>query len=163
MHTSPHLPIKVDSAVFISEIADDQPAFCELIKPALEQLIHTFLGIMDEIDLKLLVDALQKIIEVYADSVAPFAVKVVKKLQETYIKLIDENAEQEDAELTLTSFGCLQAINKVLLYSLDLNQSAPFEELEEGLVNLVVGVIDGKNRDEYMEEILTTLSYLVRG
>jgi len=58
MHSNTELSVKVEAALCIAEIVSDQPQFASLIKPALEQLLGTYLNIMELIDCKELVEAL---------------------------------------------------------------------------------------------------------
>jgi hypothetical protein len=45
--------------------------FC---RPGLEVLLKTYLKIMDEIDFDKLIEALRRLVEVYHDEIAPYAV-----------------------------------------------------------------------------------------
>ena len=90
-----------------------------MIKPALQQLLVTYLKIMDSIDSKDLVDSLRKIVDVYQEEITPYSIEVALKLQENYIKLVQSKEEREDTEIMCTAHGCLQAINRILFFSID--------------------------------------------
>jgi hypothetical protein len=46
------------------------------VKPALGNILKIFLKIMDEIDFEDLVTSLKKIVDVYGDEIAPYAVSL---------------------------------------------------------------------------------------
>lgn len=83
---SNNIIVRVDAACAISELLDHEVAV-EFIKPGLEQILKVFLKIMDEIDFEDLVTALKKIVEVFEDEIAPFAVSLCTKLSEAHIRL----------------------------------------------------------------------------
>jgi len=58
MHNSESLPVRVESASCIAEIVKDQAEFRQVIKPGLEQILTTFLQIMDLIECQDLIEAL---------------------------------------------------------------------------------------------------------
>lgn len=82
-----HLPIKVEAALAITNLLHHDEAI-EFIRPGLEQLLKTFLKIMDDIDFDELVESLQKLVEVYQDEIAPYSISLCLKLSEAYMRLI---------------------------------------------------------------------------
>ena len=89
-----------------------------MVKPALGNVLKIFLKIMDDIDFEDLVLALKKIVEIYGDDIAPFAVSLCQKLSEAHLRLMQQNKgqklEEEDNETSLTADGLMTAIRRVL-------------------------------------------------
>ena len=83
---SDNIAVKVDAACAISELLDHEEAI-NFIRPGLEQILKVFLKIMDEIDFEDLVSALRKIVEVFEEDIAPFAISLCTKLSEAHIRL----------------------------------------------------------------------------
>jgi hypothetical protein len=74
---------------------------------------------MDEIDFEDLIGALRKIVEVFEDEIAPFAVSLCQKLSEAHVRLSKAkretlDQEDEDNETSLTADGLITAIRRVL-------------------------------------------------
>lgn len=96
----------------------DHEEAINFIRPGLEQILRVFLKIMDEIDFEDLVGALRKIVEVFQDEIAPFAVSLCYKLSEAHVRLSSQkrgaDEEDEDNETSLTADGLITAIRRVL-------------------------------------------------
>jgi hypothetical protein len=63
-----------------------------------------------------MVTALQHIVEVYEEEIAPYAIELCRKLGMAFVKLINSkgSGDQEDQETYLTSNGLMSAIARVL-------------------------------------------------
>lgn len=82
-----YLPVKVEAALALKELLT-HPIAVDFLRPGLETLLHTYLKVMDEIDFDELIAALQGIVEVYEEEIAPFAVLICTKLSQAYIRLV---------------------------------------------------------------------------
>jgi hypothetical protein len=71
---------------------------------------------MDEIDFEDLVVALKKIVDIYGEDIAPYAVSLCRKLSEAYVRLTNSKGSQEDedAEEGMTADSLMSAIRRVL-------------------------------------------------
>lgn len=71
---------------------------------------------MDDIDFDELVSALQELVNVYQEEIAPYAVTLCQKLGDAYLRLISSKGvgEDEDQETCLTAVGLMTAIRRVL-------------------------------------------------
>ena len=78
--------------------------------------MKTYLKIMDDIDFDEMVEALKKLVDVYDEEIAPYAVSLCAKLGETYLRLIAQkgSGDEEDNETLLTADGLMTAIKRVL-------------------------------------------------
>lgn len=81
------LPVRVEAALALNGLLEHQIAI-DFLRPGLEVLLKTYLKIMDDIDFDELVQALQQLVNVYHDEIAPFAVSLCQKLGEAYLRLI---------------------------------------------------------------------------
>jgi len=112
---STHIAVKVDAALALAEFLDHEEAI-QFVRPGLEQILRIILKIMDDIDYEELVAALRKIVEVFEDEIAPFAVSLCTKLSQAHIRLTNSKGqiEDEDNETSLTADGLITAIRRVL-------------------------------------------------
>ena len=112
---SPHITVKVEAALALSALLDHQTTI-EFIRPGLGNVLKIFLKIMDDIDFEDLVSALRKIVDVYQEEIAPYAISLCQKLSEAYIRLVAQkgHADDEDCEAGLTADGLMTAIRRVL-------------------------------------------------
>jgi hypothetical protein len=112
---SEHIAVKVDAALALSELLEHDVAI-EFIRPGLGNILKIFLKIMDEIDFEDLVSALRKIVDVFEDDIAPYAISLCQKLSEAHVRLIQSKGqyEDEDNEAGLTADGLITAIRRVL-------------------------------------------------
>lgn len=71
---------------------------------------------MDDIDFDELIKALQDIVNVYSEEIAPYAVSLCQKLGDAYLRLlaIKGTGEDEDQETSLSAEGLMTAIRRVL-------------------------------------------------
>lgn len=67
------LPVKVEAALALNSMLHHEVAV-ELVRPGLEQLLKTYLKIMDEIDFDELIVALQELVDTFQENIAPFAI-----------------------------------------------------------------------------------------
>lgn len=70
-----HLPVRVEAALALNGLLDHQIAV-DFLRPGLETVLKTYLKIMDEIDFDELVQALQSLVDVYEEEIAPYAVSL---------------------------------------------------------------------------------------
>lgn len=84
---STHIAVKVEAALALSALLDHQTTI-DLIRPGLGNILKIFLKIMDDIDFEDLVSALRKIVDVYQEEIAPYAISLCQKLSEAYIRLV---------------------------------------------------------------------------
>jgi importin-7 len=88
----------------------------DFLRPGLETVLRTYLKIMDEIDFDELIKALQSLVDVYEDEIAPYAVSLCQTLGNAFLRLISVKGtgDDEDQETCLTAEGLMTAIRNVL-------------------------------------------------
>jgi hypothetical protein len=71
---------------------------------------------MDVIDFHEVVESLKKLIDVYDEEIAPYAVSLCTKLGEAYLRLIaqKESGDEEDNDMLQTEEGLMSTIKRVL-------------------------------------------------
>ena len=111
----PDLPVKVEAALAMHHLLE-HPVAVEFIRPGLEVLLKTYLKIMDEIDFDELVQALQELVNIFHDEIAPYAIALCQKLGDAYLRLLSAKGtgDDEDQETCLTAVGLMTAIRRVL-------------------------------------------------
>ena len=62
----------------------DHEEAANFVKPALGNILKIFLKIMDDIDFEDLVTSLKKIVDVFGNDIAPYAVSLCQKLSEAH-------------------------------------------------------------------------------
>lgn len=109
------LPVRVEAALALNGLLEHQMAV-DFLRPGLEVLLKTYLKIMDDIDFDELVEALQELVNVYQDEIAPYAVSLCAKLGDAYLRLLANkgSGDDEDTETCLTCDGLMTAIMRVL-------------------------------------------------
>ncbi len=95
--SSEHLPVRVEAAMALNGLLSHQIAI-DFLRPGLETLLKTYLKIMDDIDFDDLVKALQELVNVYNEEIAPYAVSLCSKLGEAYIRLLQSKGTGEDED-----------------------------------------------------------------
>jgi hypothetical protein len=80
----------------------------------LKEILHQYLGLMNEIDSEELVSALEIIINRYKDDISPFAFQLTEQLVGSYQRLVSVNVDEDNGESALAAVGCITAIRRIL-------------------------------------------------
>lgn len=114
------MPVRVNAAVSLVKLLD-HPAAVEFVRPGLSDVIRIYLKLIDDIDYDELITSLKKIVDVFEDEVAPYALDLCSKLGEAFIRIHEQkkqaqgaNALDLDQETSLTSEGLMTAIRRIL-------------------------------------------------
>ena len=115
------LPVRVNAAISLIKLLDQEIAV-EFIRPGLDSVIKIYLKLIDDIDYDQLIESLKKIVEVFEDEIAPYALDLCIKLGEAYLRLFEQkkiNSEggailEVDAETSLSCEGLMSAIRRIL-------------------------------------------------
>jgi hypothetical protein len=82
------LPVRVNAAVSLIKLLTQDIAV-EFVRPGLETIIKIYLKLIDDIDYDELIESLKRIVEVFEDEIAPYAIQLCSKLGEAYLRLIE--------------------------------------------------------------------------
>lgn len=85
-----------------------------LIKPGLEQLLKCYLGLMSELDNEELVESFEDIMQIFEKDIGPFASHICQHLREQYIRLIGQDANEDDGESILAAVASFQSIRRII-------------------------------------------------
>jgi len=102
LHADPELPVRLTAATSMKELLKIDSA-CELLKPHLAEILKAFLKLMSEIESEELVNALEEIVSLYSDDIAPFAIDLTEQLVASYQRLVQTNPEDDDGESALAA------------------------------------------------------------
>eukprot|EP00947_MAST-08B_sp_MAST-8B-sp1_P000681 g681.t1 len=131
----------------------------QVMLPVLPAVLGAYFSLMSEIGIDEVVSALQTIIAVFREHIAPHAVDIANKLAESFVKYIGaSDAEGEaDDEAALAAMNCLEAVCTLLL-SLGESHPAVFPALEAPLLPLLARMMD-PDGIEYLEQTLNAITY----
>ncbi|CAI2372071.1 unnamed protein product [Moneuplotes crassus] len=82
-----------------------------IFAPQLGIILETFLEIMNDFENEELVNSLDRIVEIYADSIGPFAIQICEKVSESYWRMLE--IDEECAEGELGAMGCVTIIKTI--------------------------------------------------
>lgn len=77
------LPVKLTAATSIHKLLHNEQA-SNFLKPALKQILETYLQMMTEIESEELVSALEEIVSLYKDDIEPYAIQLCEQLVLSY-------------------------------------------------------------------------------
>ena len=154
------LPVRVEAALAMNGLLSHQAAI-DFLRPGLEVLLKTYLKIMDEIDFDELVQALQELVNVFREDIAPYALQLCSKLGDAYLRLLAQKGvgEEEDQETCLTSVGLMTAIRRVL-ESISGQYKELYPQLEE-IIEKPIAATFTENGATSIEEGITCLSEIL--
>lgn len=113
---SAHLPVRFQAGLALAKMLVNDVA-SEALKPHLQQVLEVYLKAMEDIDSEEIIDALERIMEQYADEMGPYAVQIATQLVKKYQAMVteDPNAEDDDEEeQILAATKCVTAIRRIL-------------------------------------------------
>ena len=91
------LPVRVEAAISFKHLLGHEEAV-NFLKPGLADVLKVYLKIMDDIDFDDLVSALQAVVTVFEDEIAPFAQGLCQKLGEAFIRLINNKGSGDEED-----------------------------------------------------------------
>eukprot|EP00741_Cyanophora_paradoxa_P019839 tig00000217_g19147.t1 len=148
------LPVRVEAAVALKALVENEKTV-EHLKPALPHVLDMLFKLMDDIDNEDLVSTLEVFIEQYGDAMAPYAVQVVGRLAEAFLRMA--SADEEDEESGLAAMGCMRAIN-LTMQSVHARPDL-YPAMEAAMLPLIAHMLKPAGV-EYFEEVLESISYL---
>ena len=89
---SSDLPVRVNAAVSLIKLLD-HPAAVEFVRPGLSDVIRIYLKLIDDIDYDELITSLKKIVDVFEEEIAPYALDLCGKLGEAFIRLHEQKKQ----------------------------------------------------------------------
>eukprot|EP01094_Clydonella_sp_ATCC50884_P012896 TRINITY_DN2318_c0_g1_i1.p1 TRINITY_DN2318_c0_g1~~TRINITY_DN2318_c0_g1_i1.p1 ORF type:complete len:1032 (-),score=466.14 TRINITY_DN2318_c0_g1_i1:446-3541(-) len=153
----PELPVRVQACVslrFLSQSDQAAPVILENMQP----LLGHFFDIMNEIDSDDLVATLESLVSKFEDEMAPFAVEMCARLTENFLRMHEEEGDDEEDEGTaLAALETMKTLQTVMGSVKDHKRVYP--EIEEAVWPLLSVGID-EDFHEFFEEIIRVVSFL---
>lgn len=156
--TDENLAIKLQAAISLHKFIREKEVK-NLLKPKLGLMLQTYLKIMDEIDSEELVAALEEMVEIFSDDIAPFAEGLCEELMKAYQRMVSADVDEDDGETALAAMGCVTAIRRILNSAQDNKEL--LARLEEKIFPIIMFSItpDGLDSIEDGLDCATILLY----
>ena len=122
----PDLPVRVEAALALQPLIRH-----EVIRTSMQQnipqIMQQLLKLANEVDVDALANVMEDFVEVFATELTPFAVALSEQLRDTYLRIVREllernNAKEEDEtygdfldDKSITALGVLQTIGTLIL------------------------------------------------
>lgn len=154
------LPVKVQAGLALTDFLNNPDAMKE-VKPILPQLLQVFLQNMNDMEHEKVVESIELLIDAFHDEMEPYAMAIISKMTETFLRLFDDD-EEEEAEFVMA--GCLRTI--ITLMGALHNKTHLFPQIERAVYPIVVKILESSNGMEYISEgleILTNLTFYSQG
>lgn len=176
MDASKDLPIRIYAAnalMFVFERRD----VSKHISAHVALLMELYLKLAHESDVDTLATAMERLVEMFPNEVAPFALQLSVQLRDTFMRLLAEtqgaSTEFDDSDKVLMGLGMLKTINTIILsvqlpeeeeiskapekIELKKKQLGLLLQLEEQMIPCIKYVLDNKFYD-YFEEVFEMLN-----
>lgn len=170
----PALPVRVMAACALGVFVDNRD-----IKPQLEPLVgdllHAFLGMMDEVESDVLILSMQHIVQEFEETVVPHAISLMTAILNKFGEYAalaaqggdgdggddDEGGVDDDGgEAVMAAAQCLSAVRQVLL-ACELVEDVQFwSSMTQLLLGLAKFIGQGAS-ETFLEEVSQTLSLLI--
>jgi hypothetical protein len=148
------LPVRLKAAVSLRFLCQNELSY-EPLKSVLPHLLEMYFALMGELENDDLVKSLEMIIQCFAQDIAPYAISLIQRLVENFVRLA--SAEEDDDAAAMAATECLGAI-ETILDSITKNPDL-YQQVEPLLVPLLVRLLDD-DAMEFMEETLKIMAYL---
>mmetsp|Transcript_29520 Transcript_29520/g.44887 ORF Transcript_29520/g.44887 Transcript_29520/m.44887 type:complete len:666 (+) Transcript_29520:641-2638(+) len=123
------LPVRFHAAKALEKMLRNEEAM-EFIKSGIEVVINTYLDLMNEFDNEELVIAFENIMTLFEDHIAPFACNICEHLKKQYIRLIGQDADEDEGESILAAVASFTSIRRILdSVNTDVNLLAQIEHI----------------------------------
>lgn len=160
------LPVNVEACCALNELINDEenelnPAVKELIGQNIQQIILKMLNLIRDTENDDVSGVIQRLIYVYEDQIASFAVDIMKHLAETFLSIVKCAEEQEDTDVkddkTITAVGILSTVESILsVMEAKLDIMSELEKIVMPVINAIIqnGMLD------FYEELFTLVCTL---
>ncbi|ORX83104.1 ARM repeat-containing protein [Anaeromyces robustus] len=116
---SDELPVKISASLALSSLLQYESIQAE-IGPHIGVIMQELLKLLNEIDMDTLTPLMNKMVELFADQLAPYATQLCEQLKDTLLRMVteanNENANEDDAgNKIMASMGILRTISTVVL------------------------------------------------
>lgn len=163
------LPVKVAAAGALATLLDNETSQ-KALPPYLGKVMESMLTLANEIQLDSIAFVLQRLVQMFSDDLAPYAVQLCRQLRDTvarslegYSNVLDVDADDEsfgqNADKMMAAVGMFKAIETLI----DSMSKTPdlLHSLEETVLPLLAMVMDRRIIDLYDEtfEMIDSITY----
>jgi hypothetical protein len=147
------LPVKIAAGLALTEYLTSPEALQE-VKPILPQLLQVYMNNMDEMEHTTVVNSIEMLIDAFHEEMEPYALTIIQKMVETFIRLFDDDDTEEEAEFIMIS--CLRTI-LTLMGALG-NKEHLFGMIEKAVYPIVHKILSDDGGLEFISEGLEILT-----
>jgi hypothetical protein len=157
------LPVKISASLALSSLLQYESVQSE-IGPHIGIIMQELLKLLNEIDMDTLTPLMNRMVELFADQLAPYATQLCEQLKDTLLRMISEaNVENADEDIAgnkiMASMGILKTISTVVLAM----EASPeiLAQLEVTLYPVIHYILDKEIIDLYDDilEIIDGFTY----
>lgn len=149
------LPVKVQAALCIQGLISSQEKAQKLIEPNIAAITFEIINLLRETGNEDLTSAMQKLVLLYPDQMAPIAVELTQHLEQIFYQILESSADEDNEDKAMTAMGVLNTIDTIL--SVMDDQKEIMALLQPIVVRLVVKIYQEEMMELY-EEALTLVS-----
>lgn len=167
----PVLPVRVEASLALQPLIRHD-AIRLAMQSNIPQIMHQLLQLMNEVDVDALSNVMEDFVEVFAEQLTPFAVALSTNLRDTYLRIVREILERNEAraaetgevqdfldDKSIAALGVLQTIGTLIL-TLEATPDVLLL-LEAILMPVITITLENKLYDLYNEvfEIIDSCTY----
>uniref|UniRef100_A0A0K0F0I1 Novel protein similar to vertebrate importin 8 (inferred by orthology to a zebrafish protein) n=1 Tax=Strongyloides venezuelensis TaxID=75913 RepID=A0A0K0F0I1_STRVS len=108
------LPVKVEAAIAIQSLIENQPNVAELLKPRVKDILTEVLRLVAETEVEELTPVMEDLIETFMDDMIPIAHHIVNELANLFTRLIESSNTDPENDRTITIMGVLSTMVTIL-------------------------------------------------
>lgn len=150
------LPVKVEAAIAIQFLLEDQDIYRYMLKPHVRVVIIEILRLVSRAEIEELTGVMEELLEQFVDDVIPIAAEVAAELANIFLSLSE--SQNPEVDTTVTVMGVLSTVGTILEMVED-NAEVLFH-IEEEVRRIIKYVVDNSQLD-YYEEILSIANSLM--
>lgn len=175
--SDPELPVRVQAAITLPKL--EWPEARSIVTSYIQQVLQAYIGLMGEISIEELADALSELVEPQLEHLSGYAVELVTMLSNYFNELVKADPSEDEGEAAMTALAVVSTLGKLLdcasdnaaLYNQLINLYLPIMEfclknedyLSEGLDFLCLLIEYAPQGHEYLANYLTLIGRAVCG
>jgi hypothetical protein len=110
----PELPVRVQASIALNHLVAEQQAACQALAPHIKDIVGVLLKVLHESESDDVPFVLDKLMEVFPDDLAPFALELSQQLIVQFTKLLDFDPSDENSHRPLTASNTMTTLKNVI-------------------------------------------------
>ena len=169
LDTNHPLPVRAQAALCLSPLLDFEEVQ-QAVPAGLARIVESILQISEQVELDALAFTLERIVSMFPDELAPFAVQLCTQLVHTFLRVLDSykamsesNTDQdayfEESDKMMAAIGMLSTIN-TLIESMSTS-SEIMAQLEPVCLPMILHILNTNSADFFEEtfELLDSITF----